>query len=453
MQKNSYALHMQHSHVLVLAGAESPTHALAASRLDLPVRSAETVTPLDAGSAGRVYLVPLDRLKEPDWPALRTRLAQANRFFIGCGTTPTTQEIVRACRDGAYDVLVAGDAPGRWQEATAAAVRAQSTWLSLYGGATSSDPALVGVTEAIQSLRRTIDRIGPTDASVLILGESGVGKEMVAQALHASGSKGALVAINCAALPPDLLEAELFGVTKGAFTNAHADRPGLVEQAAGGTLFLDEIGDLKFALQAKLLRFLETRTARRIGSHHEYAVSLRVVSATNRDLDLEVAAGRFRSDLFYRLAEISLRVPPLRQRLADIPILARHFLSLAGERFGKFYDTIEPDLLVRWQAFAWPGNIRELKSTIDRLVLLYDGPILRSNWWDPPIVSPAPIAATSVAALPDPSPGTARLPSRRDRLDRARQLLVDPSHDLSWIAAQVGVHPTTLFRWRKSGRL
>lgn len=430
---------------------------LGAAGLEARVRSTKTVTALDSPTRERVYLVPADLLAGDRWPEFRTRLAQANRPFVVFGADLDSRLIVQACHDGAFDVVESRDPPARWADACTAAARSQETWLSLYGGAPlDAEAALVGASAALLALRRTIDRLGPTPASVLLLGESGVGKEKVAQALHQAGSKGPFVAINCATLPANLIESELFGVTKGAFTHAVADRPGLVEQADGGTLLLDEIGELELSLQARLLRFLETRKARRIGSNREYAVNVRVLSATNRDLDADVAAGRFRTDLFYRLAEITLRIPPLRERPADIPLLARHFLSLAGERFGKFFDTIEPELIVRWQTHPWPGNVRELKSTLDRLVLLHDGPVLRASSWEAPVIrtEPSPLAPTTpLGPTADPPRDSPRLPGRRDRLQLARQLLAEPGHELTWVAAQVGVHPTTLFRWRKAGRI
>jgi DNA-binding NtrC family response regulator len=416
------------------------------------------VDALDAATAGRVCLCPVALLRTPGWPARRTQLAQASRYFIVYGTGLATAQVIAACRDGAFDVLDTADSAQRWAEACAAAAEAQRIWLQLYGAAPSdAADGMIGAGEALAALRRSIERIGPTRTTVLITGESGVGKERVAQALHDSTREGQFIALNCAAMPPELLESELFGVVRGAFTGANADRPGLVEQAAGGTLFLDEIGELVPALQAKLLRFLETRRARRLGSTKEYAVDLRLLSATNRDLEAESAAGRFRADLYYRLAEVTLRVPPLRQRREDVPLLVRHFLAQACTRFGKFFDAIEPALLQRMQAYDWPGNVRELKSVVDRLVLLFDGPVLRAGWWEPP-APPAPVtlvpsAAPAAPAVPALAAGLARLPGRRERRLLAEKLLAEGHHDLTWIAAQAGVHPSTLFRWRQSGRL
>jgi DNA-binding NtrC family response regulator len=255
-----------------------------------------------------------------------------------------------------------------------------------------------------------------------------------------------------------MLEAELFGVTKGAYTGAHADRPGLVEQADGGTLFLDEVGEMAPAVQAKLLRFLETRTARRLGSNATYHVNLRIVAATNRDLEAAMEDGGFRSDLFYRLSEITLKLPPLRDRAEDIPLLVRAFVDAAGERFGKFYDAVDPELVTKLQAHAWPGNIRELKNTIDRLVLLHDGPVLRAGWWDAPEVATAVgrervVATEPTAQTASPATVPTVLRTRRDRLERARALIEEGRHTQSEIAAEIGVNPSTLYRWRQDGKV
>ena len=300
-------------------------------------------------------------------------------------------------------------------------------------------------------IRELAARIGPTKASVLLLGESGTGKERVAQALHHyyHGGRGPFLAINCAALPRDLLEAELFGATKGAYTGAVADRPGLVEQAAGGTLFLDEIGDLDRTLQPRLLRFLETRRARRLGARQDYAVDVRIISATNADMPAKVASGQFRADLYYRIAEITLELPPLRERREDIPLLCRQFLSEAAERLDKVVTSVEPALLQELQAWHWPGNIRELRSTIERMVIMATDPVLRAGAW----VAPSPVAAVvtdnAARAVDTPSPAPIPRLSKRAKREKAFQLLAESNGDQSWVAAQLSIHPTTLYRWRK----
>ena len=316
-----------------------------------------SIQELSHSTPNKVYLIPLQFLESESWPRMRVELARANRLYMVYMETATTLNVVRCMREGAFDVLSQEDSDERWNEAMTAVAENQKTWILLYGGRPLTEgQVLLGRSEPILRLRQTIDRLGPTDVRVLILGESGVGKERVASALHKSGGKGPFIALNCASIPKDLLEAELFGVEQGAFTGAHKSRPGLVEQANGGTLFLDEIGEMEPIVQPKLLRFLETRRARRVGGSAEYGVNTRVVSATNRNLEREVADNRFRSDLYYRLAELILHVPPLRTRPEDIPVMAPEFLSQANERFGKNFESFEPALIARFQNYSWPGT-------------------------------------------------------------------------------------------------
>src|SRR6266536_610131 len=345
----------------------------------------DTIRDLNHDSAELVYLLPFTILAEPDWPQLRVRLAQANRCYMVVSDALSSAEIMNAARDGAYDVLLYSDGDERWLEAMRKVVDSQKLWLQLYGGSPlGSKDLLVGQSTAMKSLRQAIERLGPTVASVLILGESGVGKERVASALHGASGRGPFVAVNCAAIPKELMEAELFGAEKGAYTGANKTREGLVEQAADGTLFLDEIGELDVRLQPKLLRFLETRKARRVGGNLEIQSEVRVLSATNSNLESEIADGKFRSDLYYRLSEVILHVPPLRTRPTDIPQLTVSFLKAAGERLGKHFERVEPELIRKFQQYDWPGNVRELKNAVDRMVILYDGPLLRAAWWDVP---------------------------------------------------------------------
>lgn len=433
-----------------------------AARLKFPNQSLqiEAVPELDPPTAELVCLLPAEMLEEPIWPALRVRLAQSNRAYLMYGDSRTSLTVVEAMRDGAHDFLFADEPLARWQSAVEKAAESQSLWLQLYGGTIPKSGLLIGKSAAMTSLTQVIQRIGPTAASVLITGESGTGKEKVARALHeASGLPGPFLAVNCAAIPKDLIEAELFGAEKGAFTGAGTARQGLVECAPQGTLFLDEIGELDISLQPKLLRFLETRRARRIGSKTEYTVDVRVLSATNRNLEEEIEQNRFRLDLYYRLAEVVLKVPSLRHHLDDIPLLAHYFLQEANEKFGKNILSLEPGLVSRLMEYAWPGNVRELRSTIHRLVILYNGPILRQEWWTPPEpLSPdkaptAQVPAGTPTHLRRETAAPAGPLNRRQRWERARQLLEESGHDQTWTAAQLGIHPTTLFRWIKSGKI
>jgi two-component system nitrogen regulation response regulator NtrX len=234
-----------------------------------------------------------------------------------------------------------------------------------------AETALVGSSPALAQLRDGLRRVAPIPSPVLILGESGSGKEVVAREVHrTSGVPGAFVAINCAALPPDLVESELFGHERGAFTGAVSLRKGAFEAAAQGTLLLDEIGELPLPAQAKLLRVLEQREVTRVGGSRTVPVSARVLAATNRDLEAEVAAGRFREDLLYRLNVHALRVPPLRDRKSDIPELARHLLAAMCARFGMRPRTLDGAALAALMAYDWPrNNVRELRNALERMLI------------------------------------------------------------------------------------
>jgi two-component system NtrC family response regulator len=220
---------------------------------------------------------------------------------------------------------------------------------------------LVGRAPAMQKLFRQVEKLAGTDATVLITGESGTGKELAARALHAlsSRSDGAFVAVNCAAIPEGLLESEFFGVEKGAFTGAHRSRPGKLEAAAGGTLFLDEMGEMPLVLQPKMLRVLQEGRFSRVGDQKEREADLRLIAATNRELEEEVRAGRFREDLFYRLNVVPLRMPPLRERREDIPLLVSHFVDSAARRHGVKMQPLPKAVTQRLLDYGWPGNVRE----------------------------------------------------------------------------------------------
>ncbi|HXL82165.1 MAG TPA: sigma-54 dependent transcriptional regulator [Pyrinomonadaceae bacterium] len=242
--------------------------------------------------------------------------------------------------------------------------------------------ALLGNSEGMQRVRSMIEKVAETDATVLVRGESGTGKELVARELHernSARSAGNFVAVNCAALPSELIESELFGHEKGAFTGAAIRRQGKFEQANGGTLFLDEIGDMSSNVQAKLLRALEERRIERLGSNESIPVDVRIVSATHRPLEQEIEKGNFRADLFYRLRVVTIDIPPLRDRREDIPLLAEQFTRTAAERYSIPLRQIAQTALRRLVDYDWPGNVRELKNTIDRAAIMAEGEELRSE--------------------------------------------------------------------------
>jgi len=234
---------------------------------------------------------------------------------------------------------------------------------------------IVGSSKAVQQLIERIEKVAPTPARVLITGENGVGKELVARAIHALSPRagGPFVEVNCAAIPAELIESELFGHVKGSFTGAIGDRAGKFELADGGTLFLDEVGDMSLPAQAKVLRALEEGVISRVGSGKALAVDVRVIAATNKVLPREIAAGRFREDLLYRLNVVPIEVPPLRERRGDIPQLIEHFVNMLTRTSGLARKAFEPGAVTRLELYEWPGNIRELRNTVERLLILATG--------------------------------------------------------------------------------
>jgi DNA-binding NtrC family response regulator len=292
--------------------------------------------------------------------------------MTGFGTLDTT---VAASREGAWDII---SKPFKVQEFISTVRRALERD-EMTRAEAAPDPlsaqyessGLVGRSPAMLELYKKIANIAPSRSTVLLIGESGTGKELAARAIHkhSARSSGPFVPVNCGALTETLLEAELFGHVKGSFTGAAADRRGLWEEANGGTLFLDEIGETSPALQVKLLRALQEKEIRRVGANKNIKVDARVIAATNRDLEREVAAGRFREDLFYRLSVVILRVPPLRDRRSDIPLLAQRFLRAASDNAGRGRLHFREDTIKTLTAYDWPGNVRELESAIEYAAL------------------------------------------------------------------------------------
>ncbi|HEX8515412.1 MAG TPA: sigma-54 dependent transcriptional regulator [Bacteroidia bacterium] len=233
---------------------------------------------------------------------------------------------------------------------------------------------MIGESKAIGQIKEMIERVAPTDARVLITGGNGSGKELVARWLHEKSSRSAapLIEVNCAAIPSELIESELFGHEKGAFTSAISQRKGKFEQAEGGTLFMDEIGDMSLSAQAKVLRALQENKITRVGGEKEIKVNVRVVAATNKDLQKEIAAGNFREDLYHRLSVILIHVPSLNERKEDIPLLAEHFLKMICEDHGMPQKSFSKDALKELQKINWTGNIREFRNVVERLIILCD---------------------------------------------------------------------------------
>jgi DNA-binding NtrC family response regulator len=282
---------------------------------------------------------------------------------------------IGAMRVGAYDFITKPVDPKLLGLSVARAVRTQhlQTEVVRLREALSETPEglpLVGDSSAVRAVNDLIQRVAKSDASVLIVGETGTGKELVARALHRHSGRGPFVAVNCAAVPPNLLESELFGHTRGAFTDAKSARRGLFQEAEGGTLFLDEVGEMPLEMQAKLLRALQERVVRPVGSDTEQSFDARIVTATHRDLDDDVSKGRFRQDLFYRINVVSIQVPPLRERGSDVLKLASAFLQKSADRTGQAVRHLSPPVAERLLAYDWPGNVRELENCVERAVAL-----------------------------------------------------------------------------------
>jgi two-component system response regulator PilR (NtrC family) len=251
-----------------------------------------------------------------------------------------------------------------------------------------------------------IHRVAATKTSVLVIGESGTGKELVARMIHEQGplKDKPFIPVNCGAIPETLIESEMFGHKRGSFTGAVSDKLGLFEAAHGGTLFLDEVGELPLAMQVKLLRALQERVIRKVGSNEDVKVDVRVIAATNRDLEAAVAQGTFREDLYYRLNVILIKTPPLRDRKSDVPMLAEHFLKKICAKYKKSLEGFEPDVLQALQNYAWPGNVRELENTIERTVTLESGKLVSKA--SLPATIQASMKSVSFHASNNSSPGS-----------------------------------------------
>ena len=325
---------------------------------------------------------------------------------------------------------------------------------------------IVGASPKMQRILRLVSKVAATDSTVLLLGESGTGKELVARSLHIQSrrAQGPFVPVHVGAIPETLVESELFGYRRGAFTGAVGDRPGLVEDADGGTLFLDEIGEMPASAQVKLLRTLESNELRRLGDNATRLVDLRVIAATHRDLRALVDAGRFREDLYYRLNVVQIEIPPLRERREDIGLLASYFLERTAERHGRSGLHFSPEAMAVLERYDYPGNVRELENAIEHAVTLADGEEIRPG--------DLPVAVRYPRMLPrheDPSGGTApgaarseaaeptRLPQGQDPRDAWSLAEVEKEHirrvlglhrgNATSAARQLGISRTTL--WRK----
>lgn len=309
------------------------------------------------------------------------RIPDTDIPFIALSSDTSIDTAVRAVRNGAQDFLTKPIDMNRLLQslhrtidnpAPEPATELQRPARRCRRARSAETQPIIGASPQIEQVRRLIDRVAPCGARVLITGENGTGKELVARWLHAKSERAAapFVEVNCAAIPSELIESELFGHERGAFTSAVKQRKGKFEQADGGTLFMDEIGDMSLAAQAKVLRALQESRISRVGSDKDIDVNVRVIAATNKNLKEEIRRGNFREDLYHRLAVIVVRVPPLREHAKDIPSLVDHFLHALAPEYGSIPKAIDPDALRALQEMPWSGNIRELRNVVERLIIL-----------------------------------------------------------------------------------
>ena len=356
----------------------------------------------------------------------------------------TIADGVRAMKEGAFDYLTKGDSDDQLvvvveRAAEKARLQRRVADLEKKVGAQYSFESMIGHSAALEQAQRLARRAAPTDSTVLLEGPTGAGKELFAQAIHQASPRRRkpFVAVNCSAFPKDLLESELFGYKKGAFTGAITDKKGLLEEANGGTLFLDEIGELELNVQAKFLRVLETRQFTKLGDTKPTTVDVRLVAATNRNLRQEAETGQFRPDLYYRLAVFTVPVPGLNERRTDIPELAQYFLQFFAARLRRRLRGFEPGVLAQLCAHDWRGNVRELKNVLERAAILADGDTLTLDDLPPEFhhLLPAP-------GLNETTDRTLRTQEKR----QIRQVLLDTGGNKMEAARQLGIGTKTLYR-------
>jgi two-component system NtrC family response regulator len=322
-------------------------------------------------------------------------------------------------------------------------IEAENRRLEAGGGGPAVLGAIITAAPEMMKVAKTIERVATADVSVMLLGASGTGKELLARAVHEkSGRKGDFIAINCAAIPENLLEAELFGYERGAFTGAVKSNVGKIELAEGGTLFLDEVGDIPLPLQVKLLRFLQERVIERIGGRQPIAVDTRIVCATHQDLEAMIGQGRFREDLYYRLAEIVVKIPSLAERPGDAVLLARHFVNRFSRDLNPKVQALSADALAAIDAYSWPGNVRELENRLKRAVIMAEGRSVGAEDLDLPGTAPE-------------EPEAINLRAAREVADRRaiRQAMSRTDNNISGAAKLLGISRPTLYDLLKQYRL
>jgi DNA-binding NtrC family response regulator len=355
---------------------------------------------------------------------------------------PSMELTLAAIRLGAQDVLLKPPPPGRVGEILSSLAGSRRT-RPLPAVEPARAETIIGASPEMMVVFRSIAHAATSDATVLVTGESGTGKEMVARALHAGSTRagGPFVAINCAAIPENLLESELFGHEKGAFTGAIGRRVGRFERASGGTLFLDEIGDMSVALQSKILRALQEREIERVGGSSVVPINVRVIAATNRDLAAAVRDGGFREDLYYRLAVVVLHLPALRSRGADLDRLAEHFIALYAREHGRPIRAVAEEVLQVLRDYPWPGNVRQLRNAAERAVVMCGGEVLLPQHLPPEVRSGTEAAPASGGIFN----GTLLTLNEMER-QMIQRALRETGNNISLAAHRLGIHRNTLRR-------
>ncbi|HEX5749244.1 MAG TPA: sigma-54 dependent transcriptional regulator [Archangium sp.] len=348
------------------------------------------VTDLVMPKAGGMEVLRAVNAANPDVPVI---------IITAHGTVDSAVEAIKA---GAFDYVTKPFDQAELSAVIAKAAKAHDVAQRSVRADAKARAAIIGESPQLQEVFKIIDKVADTPSTVLINGESGTGKELIASALHGASSRRdkPFIKINCAAIPHNLLESELFGYERGAFTGAVTSKPGRFELADGGTLFLDEIGEIPVEMQVKLLRALQEGEFERVGGIKTTRVDVRLIAATNRDLQAEIEAGRFRKDLYYRLAVVPIVLPPLRERRTDIPMLAGHFVEKYNRKLNKKIESISDDAMALLQAYNWPGNIRELENLIERVLLFADGPSITAKDLPDPVRQGSGTPAPALSAAP-----------------------------------------------------
>ena len=357
---------------------------------------------------------------------------------------PTMDLAIEAIRVGAHDVVPKPLPRGRVREILLG-LDAVTRLRPLPKVPKNGKDAVVGASPQMMGVFKTTARAATSDATVLVLGESGTGKEMVARLLHSRSrrSRGPFIAIHCAAIPEHLLESELFGHEKGAYTGAVCRRIGRFERAHGGTLFLDEIGDMPMALQGKILRAIQEREVERVGGGRPVSIDVRIVAATNRDLTQAVREGRVREDLYYRLAVVTILLPPLRERTSDLDLLSMHFFAHFAREHGRPVHSVAEEVFSVLHRHPWPGNVRQLRNAAERAVVMADGEVLLPQHLPAEILHPSGPPSLSATAAGASEP-LLTLDDMAQRL--IRRALDEAGNDVKAAAARLGIHPNTLRR-------